>query len=357
MIWRRRRPDSRLLLHVGRHKTGSTSLQQALAATSLRPFGVLYPGTGRIEAQHAGFPAALLGLPRGSDDLFDAVEAERCLAPLFAALEAEVATAGPELFVLSSEVFCELAKQRPQACLWLLEQFSSRWPLQLLQVVRPLPDFFLSAFKHQLRDGTFAMRSPFSWYRHCRLKTQILDRFWLYSGQTLITQPYRPQDSSLQVFEAVADAVRLSGRNRRRLLAHLPRLRANAGYRNSALLVLYVCYLIRLRAWQVAPPARMSLPALLSLSAFEERLEAAGPAVLDALAESGLGDADLLSLCRDRDRQLVDDDDHSQNPMPTDSRQDRLSDWQFLRASELYQRLGTQLVMACSLLSLPHPEG
>lgn len=360
MFWLRAAPGrSRLLLHVGRHKTGSTSLQQALAQVDLQPFAILYPQAGRLQDQHAQFPAELL-TPPGLAAAEAAVppEAERRIASLLEALEQEVRAARPRLILLSSEVFCELAKRQPQRCQWLLDQFASRWSLQLLQVVRPLPDFFLSALRHQLRAGTFASRSPFSWYRHCRQKTQILDSFWLASGYPVITLPYSSHDSSRLVFDSVADCAGLRLRKRRQLLARLPQLRANAGHQDAAVVALYFLYLVRTRAWQVERARSQAAPDLLSLQAFEAGLATADAALLNALRAHGVGDRDLLQLCCERDRALVaSGSDSSAEPQPGDSAVDRLSDWDFLRASELYRRLRVELAQACCLLGLPHPEG
>jgi hypothetical protein len=51
-----------VILHVGPHKTGTTALQEALAARAgtLAEHGVLYPATGRQSDSHAGLGEALL---------------------------------------------------------------------------------------------------------------------------------------------------------------------------------------------------------------------------------------------------------------------------------------------------------
>ncbi len=356
MRWRRQ-PSSRLLLHVGRHKTGSTSLQQALAHATLKPFGILYPQIGRQGDQHAAFPAALLNLAAADVQQpgFER-EAQRCLAPLLEGLEQECQVARPTLILLSSEVFCELAKRRPQHCLWLLEQLASRWPLQLLQVVRPLPEYFLSALKHQLREATFVHRSPFSWYRHCRQKSQLLDSFWLYSGYTLTTLFYSQQDSARLVFEAAAESAGLRNRSKERLLAQLPRLRANQSHRNSGLYATYFLYLVRARAWQAAPPPKMPALEILSQAEFAARISTADPNLLPGISSCLVRDGDLLLLCQKRDEELDSGLVTAVDPLLGDGPVDRSADWNFIRSSEFYRALRIPFAQICSLLLLPDPE-
>jgi len=65
--------------------------------------------------------------------------------------------------------------------------------LQILQVVRPLDDYVLSAIKHQLRNDHLLQRSPLSWASHCRRKQDALDHFWLHSGWPHSSLPYNAQ--------------------------------------------------------------------------------------------------------------------------------------------------------------------
>ena len=61
-----------LLLHVGTHKTATTSLQAALVASSgeLASDGTLYPETGRIHFGHHNIAWGLIG-----DERFDRLPA------------------------------------------------------------------------------------------------------------------------------------------------------------------------------------------------------------------------------------------------------------------------------------------
>jgi hypothetical protein len=51
-----------LLLHVGLHKTGTTTVQACLSASAqaLKGHGILYPSTGLWADQHALIPCCLL---------------------------------------------------------------------------------------------------------------------------------------------------------------------------------------------------------------------------------------------------------------------------------------------------------
>jgi glycosyl transferase family WbsX/glycosyl transferase family 2 len=102
----------RIFLHVGQHKTGTTSIQGALAAQrdELADCGVLYPETGCPEwadlAQHL-LPWSVLRRPEALPALhehkanFAAGDADR----LWERLHAEIASAGADTVVISSEEF------------------------------------------------------------------------------------------------------------------------------------------------------------------------------------------------------------------------------------------------------------
>jgi len=103
--------DSDLLIHVGLHKTGTTSVQDFLLSRQekLLTKGILYPSTGLFYSQHALIPGCAidnhlfidhgeLGIPWRSKDLnyFLDLLYQECLEHQ------------PVITVLSSEVFCEI---------------------------------------------------------------------------------------------------------------------------------------------------------------------------------------------------------------------------------------------------------
>lgn len=94
-----------LVLHVGCHRTGSTSIQAALSASTsrLRRRGVLYPRAGRITQAHHAFGYAILGQdsPWGRVAVLDELKAT---------LEAEIAASQCHTVLVSSEVFTELVR-------------------------------------------------------------------------------------------------------------------------------------------------------------------------------------------------------------------------------------------------------
>jgi hypothetical protein len=85
-----------LLLHVGTHKTATTSLQAALAASSgeLASYGTLYPEAGRINSGHHNIAWGLIG-----DERFDPA------AGYLDELAEEIRTRRPARVILSSEDF------------------------------------------------------------------------------------------------------------------------------------------------------------------------------------------------------------------------------------------------------------
>ena len=166
-----------LLIHVGRHKTGTTAVQKQLQTLQrpLRRRGVLVPSTGLSQQQHLLFPASCLpehpALPPGPPPKPDA---------LIQHLDQEWERSNAPCCLLSSEVFCELAFRQPTESQALLQQLHAITDqLRLLQVVRPLRDTTLSAIKHQLRNDHLLQRSPLSWAEHCRRKQTALDHHWI----------------------------------------------------------------------------------------------------------------------------------------------------------------------------------
>jgi hypothetical protein len=91
----------RYIVHVGRHKTGTTALQHRLATSSdeLMGHGVLYPETGRR--------------PFGHHDLADELaESDSTVGPLVVDLRAEITEKDPDVVIVSSEALQGLAPDR-----------------------------------------------------------------------------------------------------------------------------------------------------------------------------------------------------------------------------------------------------
>ena len=100
---------AKLILHIGGHRTGSTSIQKSLCEgrERLRECGVLYPETGLITVAHH-----LLGFSLGNHVTeFNSQEIPKIEA-LLADLAGEVADPGCETVLMSSETLCELHPKR-----------------------------------------------------------------------------------------------------------------------------------------------------------------------------------------------------------------------------------------------------
>jgi len=96
---------ARIVLHIGTHKTATTTLQDTLAANraGLAEQGVVYPDIGSTSGHHM-LATHWIDLPKVYYDTLPAVEHWRALAERYAQ--------GEETVVLSSE---ELSRWRPQA--------------------------------------------------------------------------------------------------------------------------------------------------------------------------------------------------------------------------------------------------
>ena len=93
-----------IIVHLGMHKTGTTSIQHFLARhrRRLREAGILYPRAGTHGEQHAALPASVLPThPILPPALLDSDP-----ALVIAAVDEEIRDAG--VAVLSREVFWEL---------------------------------------------------------------------------------------------------------------------------------------------------------------------------------------------------------------------------------------------------------
>jgi len=101
---RYRDPMRKLLVHIGRHKTGTTAIQHFLQdnRARLQDFGYIVPQSGRVKDAHHGLARPLQ--PRHSDQL-DGVQDVRLIKP-FANLKRELASQGPnKTAIVSSEGF------------------------------------------------------------------------------------------------------------------------------------------------------------------------------------------------------------------------------------------------------------
>lgn len=93
----------KLILHVGNHKTGSTTIQNSLKRGSellLSKYGVLYPETFQIRAAHHLLPSTIL-----NDRTLFGEEIVHTTAALISSLKEEIQIKKPKIVFLSSEEF------------------------------------------------------------------------------------------------------------------------------------------------------------------------------------------------------------------------------------------------------------
>lgn len=111
---------AKLILHIGGHRTGSTSIQAALHAARkrLRRLGVLYPETGRVTIAHHSLANAV----RGSG--VAGFEETPALTSSLEALRCEVDASGCETVFISSEEFIRTCEMKAAAVGQLLSLFS-----------------------------------------------------------------------------------------------------------------------------------------------------------------------------------------------------------------------------------------
>lgn len=135
----------RLVLHLGDHKTGSTSIQAALASGRVAAEGLslCYPMGRPRREQHNHIARALIRRTRGA-----------AVADPFPALAAEIRAAGADVTILSAENF-EFAA--PEALRAALETHLPDYlpGLALIVYLRPHAERLVSSFAEQVKQGLF----------------------------------------------------------------------------------------------------------------------------------------------------------------------------------------------------------
>jgi hypothetical protein len=178
-----------MVLHIGPHKTGTTTLQAGLGQNraSLREQGVVYPGRLNHELNAATAVSSRTVEPGQS--------IEASTAAWFQMLD-EIRSSGARVGVLSSEFYSETPQERIE---WLLEQLGS--DVQVVITLRPLTsilpsqwqqyiqnrlvypwDEWLQAILSEPRSGTI---TPTFWLRH---RHDLLVRRWVeVAGRDRVT--------------------------------------------------------------------------------------------------------------------------------------------------------------------------
>jgi hypothetical protein len=154
-----------LLIHVGLHKTGTTTVQNSLQRNrnELLSYNILYPESGLSGTQHSLIPGTLIA------DHFHLNQVDRSLdaSHYVSLLNREVAEHQPSLVVISSEVFSEneILLQDSQ-CKDLIATLGHGFSCTRLLVSLRSPRYLaLSSLKSQIRDGSFpAAENPIGFY-------------------------------------------------------------------------------------------------------------------------------------------------------------------------------------------------
>jgi hypothetical protein len=207
------------LIHVGLHKTGTTTLQSFCHRHSqqLKASGVLYPSTGLQGSQHALIPASLLE----SHPLLslDATRNDRLF--FLDPLRAELQQFSPRLTIISSEVFSEVIQQQ-EACLELVHALSGLFErTTILLTVREGSQLALSALKHMQREQFGgAIVNPVGTYLQLVDFQSNVTRFWRNSGLHVIEKNMEDSSGNL-VAHYLADLVGLYSAEAQQLLISL----------------------------------------------------------------------------------------------------------------------------------------
>jgi hypothetical protein len=186
-----------LQIHVGLHKTGTTTVQDALFRNRelLARSGILYPSTGLHGPQHALIPGCLIAIhpsldqePRSTD-----------LSHYLDALQAEVRQAKPRLTVISSEVFTETIFYEPSACLQLIAALSQLFDrTSILLTRRALKHQALSSLKNMQRGGCDdAIADPIGLYKTTLDNFRLATHFWQHCGLTVHEKHLEAADGCL----------------------------------------------------------------------------------------------------------------------------------------------------------------
>lgn len=170
-----------LLIHVGLHKTGTTSVQNQLHHNRecLLGEGILYPASGLFGSQHALIPGSII--PKHF--FLDQIPRSLCTTDYLEALSQEVERASPHLVILSSEVFSEIAYNRV-ACLGMLNELQRGFrSCSLLLTTRKAQELALSALKHSAREKIEPwIQDPLGSYIKAFNSVRSLQTFWETAG-------------------------------------------------------------------------------------------------------------------------------------------------------------------------------
>lgn len=187
-----------LVVHAGRHKTGTTSLQRFLHdnADDLRSLGLLYPEAARVHSQHlllANCFQPIYPVPEGSGT---------DLEPYLQEIRREADTSPDCAVLLSSETFFDLALSGDLDGLRAALADAVGAP-EFVLCVRDRHDAAVSALKHEIRLGSVAGRPSVVLARYLDAYARG-DRILTERFGALVVD-YDEEDSTRAVLTAMAD--------------------------------------------------------------------------------------------------------------------------------------------------------
>lgn len=181
-----------LIIHVGLHKTGTTTLQDTLIQnySGLLNKHILYPQTGLFRAQHALIPGTLFSAHHEMDSVSRSTDPNHYLD----LLQQEIIHHNPILTILSSEVFTEITWNR-EGCLGMIDTISRQFSsTKILLTTREEEQQALSSACHIIRDNVPGHReNPVDLYFDMLKCFRTWRHFWHESGLPIIEK--RLEDS------------------------------------------------------------------------------------------------------------------------------------------------------------------
>lgn len=206
-------------IHIGRPKTGTTSIQKHLYANreALLSLGVLYPDIGIIDGAHHVIATSLLSnLPRMIESL--PTEDEQVLQQQY--LE-QVKTHKPEKVVISSEFFTIMTGPREEEARQKLKAFFQQAPFQdspitIISYFRNQPDHIESAFSQEVRNVALSRTINFDEFSHRFLSAKHSNYYWavcqwaaVFGESSITVRPF--ERSQLAGGDAIADFLNVIG--------------------------------------------------------------------------------------------------------------------------------------------------
>ena len=176
----------KLYLHIGNHKTGSTTIQGNLHKSKevlLRKYGILYPDTALLKGAHHLFPSTVLG----KTELFSE-QIESNYLELLELLKNEISQKNPETVVISSEMFFLFTKKEISKLDILFSMFNE---INIIVYLRNQIDQFESTYKFNILWKESREKNDFSSF----LSRQTNSQYHFYDKKLRIWKNIFPKSN------------------------------------------------------------------------------------------------------------------------------------------------------------------